>query len=85
MSQPRISKQNSWQKHEERVREAIALALTILRTDAGLARLHDELNSKEKRSIEDRINRALFFCLNKANRTLQRSRRGVGRVVRPPV
>ena len=38
MSQPYISQQNGWQKHEMRVIEAIILTLVILRSEEGLAK-----------------------------------------------
>lgn len=57
--------------------EAIVLALVILRSEEGLARLKDEFKLDDQRSIEDRINRTLFFCLNKANRKLLELKRGV--------
>ena len=83
MDQPQISKQNSWQRHEKNVIEAIILALSILRSQEGLVKLQEELNSEEKRPIEDRINRALYFCLNKANHQLCRLKRGVKSGVTP--
>jgi hypothetical protein len=70
MSQPRISKLDTWRDHEERVIEAILLGLSFLRSDDGAKRLKDELNLPDKRKPEDKISTVLEWYFNKATRQL---------------
>lgn len=70
MRQPRISQLDTWRDHEERVIEAIVLGLSLLRSDAGLKRLENELKLPDKRKPEDKISTVLQWYFNKATRQL---------------
>lgn len=58
MSQPRLSKLNIWERHEQRVLKILLEALTILQAKAELSL--SEIN----------LNRELYFCLLEANRKM---------------
>ena len=61
MSQPRISKLDSWTRHEIKVINVLETALRLLR------------NKHELKRSERYLNRELFFCLLEANRLMQRN------------
>lgn len=75
MSQPRISKLDTWQAHEERVIAAILLGLSYLQSADGVKRLKDELSLPDKRKPEDKISTVLAWYFNKATRQLWREKR----------
>ncbi len=64
MSQPRISRLRTWEKHERRVVDILLLALSIIRKKDVLPQ------------SEVLLNRELYFCLLEANHTLWESRTG---------
>jgi len=67
-----------WLNHEERVIEAILEGLVILKSEEPLTRLKTiTLDAEDNRSIEDKINRELVFCLRRANARLLRKERGI--------
>lgn len=70
MSQPRISRLRTWEKHERRVVDILLLALSILRKKDILP------------SSEVLLNRELYFCLLEANHALWES--GAGGFDHPP-
>jgi len=66
-----------WHDHEDRVIEAILEGLNILRSE-GLIRLNVIIaDERDKRQIEDKINRELLFCLHRANKRLLQEGRGI--------
>jgi len=65
-----------WQQHEDRAIEVVLKGLALLVSDEGKNRLREEVKNTTD-NWEDQINRVFFFCLNKANRYLQRDGRGV--------
>lgn len=67
-----------WREHEERVIEAIIDGLVILKSAERLTRLKTIiLDVQDGRSIEDKINRELLFCLRRANMRLLPKGRGI--------
>lgn len=61
MSQPRISRLHTWEKHERRVVDILLLALSILRNTDFLPQ------------SEVLLNRKLYFCLLEANQKMKNS------------
>jgi hypothetical protein len=61
MSQPRISRLRTWEKHERRVVDILLLALSILRNNDILPQ------------SEVLLNRKLYFCLLEANKKMKNS------------
>lgn len=67
-----------WQRHEKRVSEAIIAGLARLRSKEKLRRLRNIISSShDKRPIEDKVNRELYFCLREANEELLKKGKGV--------
>jgi hypothetical protein len=64
MMRPRLSRLNTWQRHQEEVLAVLMLALTRLR--------EYECHNKSEPSL----NRSLYFCLLGANNELWKARRG---------
>jgi hypothetical protein len=64
MARPRISKLNTWEKHEKRVLEVLEEALALLQTKSNLIQ------------SETPLNRELYFCLIEANHKLWKMKRG---------
>lgn len=62
---PRLSQLDLWKRHEERVCEVLAYALTLLQNKLDL--IQDE----------DKLNRELHFCLREANDYYYKQGRGV--------
>ncbi|MBU0510889.1 MAG: hypothetical protein KKD28_14280 [Chloroflexi bacterium] len=58
---------------EERILEAIFDGLSILRSKQGLVWIDEEIKKRDKRrSIEDRVSRALYRCLKQAQNNLKK-------------
>jgi len=62
---------------EERILQAIANGLSILRSEQGLGWINAEIEMQDKREIEDRISRALYRCLKQAQNKLKQIGQGL--------
>ncbi len=62
---------------EERILEAIADGLSILRSQKGLKWIDEEIKKRDKRKIEDRVSRALYCCLEQAQNNLKTKEKGL--------
>ncbi len=62
---------------EERILQAIANGLAILRSEQGLGLIDEEIRGQDNRKIEDRVSRALCRCLEQAQHDLKRRGQGL--------
>ena len=62
---------------EERILQAIANGLSILRSEQGLGWIATEIEIQDKRKIEDKVSRVLYRCLEQARNNLKRVGQGL--------
>jgi len=62
---------------EDRILQAISTGLSILRREEGLGWIAEEIKWQGSRKLEDRVSRALYRCLQKAQSNLRQMGQGL--------